>query len=63
MTNFFELIIHTLNLVGLILLYCVAHKHVNIQGSAKRWALGWVNSAPMARGSQEAGFTQPSAHL
>ena len=31
-----------------------------IQGSAKRWSLGCVNSPP--RG-QEAGFTQPKAHL
>ena len=34
-----------------------------IQGSAERWALGCVNSCPMARGSQEVGFTQPRAHL
>ena len=32
----------------------------SIQGSAKRWALGCVNSRPAARGSQEAGFTQPT---
>ena len=31
----------------------------NLQGSAKRLALGCVNSRPAARGSQEAGFTQP----
>ena len=34
-----------------------------VQGSAKRWALGCVNSPPTVRGSQEAGFTQPRAHL
>ena len=34
-----------------------------LQGSAKRWALGCVNSSPAARGSQEAVFTQPRAHL
>ena len=28
-----------------------------VQGSAKRWALGCVQSCPAARGSQEAGFT------
>ena len=27
------------------------------------WALGCVNSRLVARGSQEAGFTQPRAHL
>ena len=31
----------------------------NVQGSAKRWALGCVNSNPVARGSQEARFKQP----
>ena len=30
---------------------------------AKRWALGCVNALPLARGGQEAGFTQPRAHL
>ena len=34
-----------------------------IQGSAKRWALGCVNSHPAARGSQVAGFTQPRVPL
>ena len=34
-----------------------------VQGSAKRRALGCVNSPPAARGSQEAGFTQPRDHL
>ena len=34
-----------------------------LQGSAKRWALGCVNSHPAARGSQEAGFTQPRVNL
>ena len=34
------------------------------QESAKRWALGCVNSPPpTARGSQEAGFTQSMTHL
>ena len=34
-----------------------------MQGSAKRWVLGWVNSPLAVRGSQEAVFTQPRAHL
>ena len=35
-----------------------------LQESAKRYALGCVNYLPpAARGSQEAGFTQPRAHL
>ena len=33
-----------------------------IQSWAKERALGCVNSPPAARGSQEAGFTQPRAH-
>ena len=33
-----------------------------LQRWAKEWALGCVNSPPAARGSQEAGFTQPRAH-
>ena len=36
---------------------------MEVQGSAKRLALGCVNSPPAARGSQKAGFTQPRAHL
>ena len=36
---------------------------ITLQGSAKRWALGCVNMPPVARGSQEARFTQPRAHL
>ena len=36
--------------------------HTYVQGSAKRWALGCVNSPPAARESQEAGFTQPRVH-
>ena len=28
-----------------------------------RWALGYVDSRLAAKGSQEAGFTQPRAHL
>ena len=36
---------------------------VHVQGSAKRWSLGCVNSPPTARGSQETRFTQPRAHL
>ena len=36
---------------------------VHVTGSAKRWTLGCVNSLPVARGSQEAGFTQPRAYL
>ena len=43
-------------------LVCVWRKHI-LQGSAKRWALGCVNLPPPARGSQEAGFTQPRARL
>ena len=35
---------------------------LNIQGWAKEWSLGCVNSRPVARGSQEAGFTQPRDH-
>ena len=31
-------------------------------GWAKEWCLGCVNSRPAARGSQEAGFTQPRDH-
>ena len=34
-----------------------------LQTLAKRWALGSVNSHSVARGSEEAGFTQPRAHL
>ena len=33
-----------------------------VQGWAKEWSLGCVNSRPAARGSQEAGFTQPRDH-
>ena len=33
-----------------------------LQGWAKEWSLGCVNSRPAARGSQEAGFTQPRDH-
>ena len=36
---------------------------IALQGSAKRWAPGCVNSPPTARGSQEAGFTQLRAYL
>ena len=36
---------------------------VVLQGWAKEWSLGCVNSCPVARGSQVAGFTQPRAHL
>ena len=35
---------------------------VRIQGWAKEWSLGCVNLQPAARGSQEAGFTQPRDH-
>ena len=34
-----------------------------VQGSAIRWALGCVNLPPAARGSLEAGITQPRAQL
>ena len=30
-----------------------------VHGLAKEWSLGCVNLRPAARGSQEAGFTQP----
>ena len=33
-----------------------------VQGWAKEWSLGCVNSLPTARGSQEAGFTEPREH-
>ena len=33
-----------------------------LQGWAKEWSLGCVSSRPAARGSQEAGFTQPRDH-
>ena len=33
-----------------------------LQGWAKEWDLGCVNSQPTARGCQEAGYTQPRAH-
>ena len=33
-----------------------------VQRWAKEWALGCVNSPHAARGSQEAGFTQPRDH-
>ena len=33
-----------------------------VQGSAQEWSLGCVNSQPVARGSREAGFTQPRDH-
>ena len=36
---------------------------VRVQGWAKEWSIGCVNSRPVARGSQEAGFTQPREHL
>ena len=34
-----------------------------VQGSTNEWSLGCVNSRPVARGSQEAGFTQPTDHF
>ena len=34
-----------------------------IQDWAKEWSLGCVNSRPAARGSEEAGFTQPRVHF
>ena len=34
-----------------------------MQGSAKRRALGCVNSTPVAKGNREGGITQPGAHL
>ena len=36
--------------------------YVTLQGWAKEWSLGCVNSLPAARRSQEAGFTQPRDH-
>ena len=44
--------------MGLWLLYLVA-----VQSWAFRWALGCVRAPSAATGSQEAGFTQPRAHL
>ena len=35
---------------------------IRVQGWAKVWSLGCVNSRPAARGIQEAGFTQPRDH-
>ena len=40
----------------------VQGKFFSVQGWAKERALGYVNSPPAARRSQEAGFTQPRAH-
>ena len=46
----------------------IAHNHVqafipgSVQGWAKEWSLGCVNSRPVYRGSQEARFTQPREH-
>ena len=34
-------------------------KWLHVQGWAKEWSLGCMNLRPAARGSQEAGFTQP----
>ena len=34
-----------------------------VQGWANEWSLGCVNTRPAARGSQEAGFTQPKGPL
>ena len=36
---------------------------IRVQGWAKERALGCVNSRPVARGIQEAGFTRPRAHV
>ena len=47
----------------LLLRHAVLYMVTVIQSWAIGWALGCVNSRPMARGSQEAGFTQPRAHL
>ena len=35
---------------------------LHVQGWAKEWSLGCVNSRPAARGSREARFTQPRDH-
>ena len=41
-----------------------AHRLVmGVQGWAKKWCLGCVNSCPASRRSQVAGFTQPRSHL
>ena len=40
---------------------CITSEY--IQGWAKEWSLGCVNSPPAARESQEAGFTQPRVHF
>ena len=36
---------------------------ISLQRCSKKWFLGCVNSRPTARGSQEAGFTQPKNDL
>ena len=36
---------------------------VDVQDWAKEWSLGCVNSPPAARGSKEAGLTQPRDHF
>ena len=36
---------------------------LNLQVSAKEWALGCVKRAPAARGGQDAGITQPRDHF
>ena len=41
-------------------LFCVQICYV--QGSAKEWSLGFVKRAPVARGGQDAGVTQPRYH-
>ena len=35
---------------------------VSIQASAQKWSIGCVKCAPVARGGQDAGFTQPRDH-
>ena len=37
-------------------------ENFDLHGSAKEWSLGCVNSPSTARGTQEAGFTQPKDH-
>ena len=58
------LLFHAAGILGHKTSLDTPYENVLLQGSAKRWALGCVNSPPpAARGSQEAGFTQPRVHL
>ena len=54
---------HKIRLYSSLLLKTRGGHHESIHCWAKKLALGCVNSTPVARGSQEAGFTQPRAHF